>query len=348
MTHAQSTLGREIESLAEKYDTLRRKLQDHQLYARIREIERSSAPKELLDIISSYESCVAELKAHQIAMDSIVPAFKHASPKIATVERDFLVLENIVCYDADGNRFLHYPQLFVAKDIERQPDGKQINFTPYNAIATFEQMGMSLPPFPVSCAIVAELFKNKDDAEVRKVLLQYKDKGNGYGWHAQNTVVDWGGTQIIHHPQDHDFPVHGGTNNINAQQSRESEDSLIASTSFQQSRIVLSFERDGLENEPLKKALKKPVAVRYTKNLSGLREPVVLVEVGDFFGKTAYQWVSSSDETRAAWLGCNNSNFVLNAGSNLDVNYAARGVRLGSPRNMSEPSLASSGKSGAP
>ena len=268
---------------------------------------------------------------------------------VITNAADFLLLENIICVDADNKPFEKYDKLQVRKDIFRNGQNGQLNFTPYNAAVHCEQNGLFLPSFALTCNIVAALYQNKNNnAEAKKLLDMYKDKGNGNGWHAQNTVINWGTQEIIHYPRDADFPVHGGTNNINAQQSRESEDSLIASTSFQQSRIVLSFERDGLENEPLKKALKKPVAVRYTKNLSGLREPVVLVEVGDFFGKTAYQWVSSSDETRAAWLGCNNSNFVLNAGSNLDVNYAARGVRLGSPRNMSEPSLASSGKSGAP
>ena len=88
----------------------------------------------------------------------------------------------------------------MRKDIERDVNQNQISHTPYDWIIHLENKGLFLPSFALSCNILAALYSKRNGTEINKVLLQYKDKGNGNGWHAQNTIVDWGANKIIHYP----------------------------------------------------------------------------------------------------------------------------------------------------
>ncbi|MBN1793234.1 hypothetical protein JW826_06135, partial [Candidatus Woesearchaeota archaeon] len=206
---------------------------------------------------------------------------------------NFLKLENVKCTDSKGKVFEHYDALFVRKDIERDsnnPDNKtnQVNFTPYNATAHFESKGLFLPSFALSCNILAALYANKSDPEVAQVLMQYKNKGNGTGYHAQNTMVDWGAKKIIHYPNKDDYTSAGGNQVINSQKVR----------------TPLAFDNSGFSNATLEAALRNPNYREFIQNLSGMQNPDLLVEIGVHFVKPAYSWISSSNEKRAAWLGC--------------------------------------------
>ncbi|MEK6905868.1 MAG: hypothetical protein AABX24_05700, partial [Nanoarchaeota archaeon] len=146
-------------------------------------------------------------------------------------------------------------------------------------------------------------------------LDHYKDKGNGTGWHAQNTVINWGTQEIIHYTRDDDFPVHGGNTNINQSQARK----------------AFRFNKAGFSSTTLADALTKPEFKKYVQNLTGLNDPSVLVEIGQYFGQPAMVWVSSSNDTRAVWFGCYCNSFNLYANDNLKYGSAARGVRRSAP-----------------
>ena len=239
-------------------------------------------------------------EAPEPKLDPVVP------PRVSNA-KDYIVLENIVCRDADGKVFEQYPQLFVKKDIERGQNQEQISHTPYDWIPYLWDKGLFLPSFALSCNILAALYSRRNDPEIDKVLMQYKDHGPGYGWHAQNTVVDWGSNMIIHYPSKNS---QGGS--INAQRQAKE----------------LPFKRKGLKDMPLEKALKNDDFRGYIHNLTGLDTPETLVEIGEYFGKPAYVWTSTSKENRVAWLGCGSYIFDLNSGSGLYYDSAARGVRV--------------------
>jgi hypothetical protein len=230
---------------------------------------------------------------------------------------DFLKLENVNCIDSKGKVFEHYDALFVRKDIERDSNNSdnktnQVNFTPYNATVHFESKGLFLPSFALSCNILVALYANRSNADVAKVLSQYKDKGNGTGWHAQNTMVDWGTKRIIHYPIKGDYTSAGGSQDIN----------------LQKVRTTLAFDNSGFSNSTLEGALRNQNYREFIQNLSGMQNPDLLVEIGVHFVKPAYSWISSSNETRVAWLGCDANNFYLDTFNNLDIINAARGVSL--------------------
>ena len=236
------------------------------------------------------------------------------NPSVRSLE-DALVLENISCVDADGNVFERYDHLEVGNDIFRNSDGSQVSFTPYQAIAHCEEQGSFLPSFALTCNILAALYAHPNDAEARRILMQYRDKGNGYGWHAQNTVIDWNRRMIVHHPYDKDFPSYGGNKNVNQGRAQK----------------AFSFIPEGFGNITLEDALKREHFARYIRNLTGLRDPAVLVEIGKFFGKPARVRVPNNPEqatyTAATWLGCDYYYFDLCGNYNLYCNDATRRVR---------------------
>ena len=247
------------------------------------------------------------------------------SPTVTSID-DFIVLKDIRCVGADGNVFEQYDELHIAKDVVRQADGTHQSFTPYQAIVYFEQKGLFLPSMALSCNIVAALFQAAvekkgteyavKDAELKKVLDQYKDHGAGYGWQAQNTLIDWNRRKILHYPRDADFPQDGGRNNIN----------------LSRSSIGLSIPM-GIGEMHLVDALKNAEATKYVRNLTGLKDPAVLVQVGEYFRETARILTSFGLETRAARLGCNGVGFCLNASNFLYSTGAVRGVRFKSAKH---------------
>src|SRR3989338_4296350 len=234
-----------------------------------------------------------------------------------TSAADFLVLENIVCVGADKKIFERHDKLYVAKDVERNGNA-HVDFTPYEATTHFEKKGLFLPSFALSCNLVAALYQNRGKADVKKVLEQYKDHGAGYGWQAQNTVIDWERRKIIHYPHDKDFPEDGGNDKINA-------------ASVRRARTAFNFVADDFGDILLEEALQKREFSRYIRNLTGLKDPSILVEIGKYFGKPAKVWVAdnpeNADYTAAAWFGCGSSYLSLGRYGSLSSNSAARGVR---------------------
>ena len=255
---------------------------------------------------------------------------------------NFLPLGAISCVDADGKVSEQYANLAVSKDIFRN-GASQINFTPYQAIVYCEGKGLFSPNMALTCNIVTALFQHAVRLEAngtyttlnqnaKNVLDHYKDKGNGTGWHAQNTVINYGTQKIIHYPRDADFPNHGGTSNINASHQR-------IELPFEKIKKNGMFSRDNvLRNKTLEDGLKDVLITPFVKQLTGLADPSILIQIGQYFQKPAKVWfptdpVKAEDcnDTRAAWFGCGSYLFNLNTYSNLNSNNAARGVRRSAP-----------------
>jgi len=212
----------------------------------------------------------------------------------------------------------HYDRILVRKDIFRDEDGNQTNRTPYDHAVYCEQNGLFLPSIALSCNIVARLYALRADPTAAAVLQQYKDKGNGDGWHAQNTVINYGTEEVIHYPNASDFDQ---TQPVNASGSR----------------FALGFSKATLQDALLEDALRDAAAHRFVRQLTGLRDPSVLVEIGKHFGKPAKLWFpwngqvgSRYTQKHAAWFGCSDSDlFLLDCDLSFSSSLAARGVRRG-------------------
>ncbi len=246
------------------------------------------------------------------------------TPRVHDYDEKHLLIEEISSVDAEGNGIESHPQVWVMKDEFRNEKGEIMFFTPYQAIRHCEQEGYVLPPSQLTCAIVAACFLNKENAEAEKVLVQYRNHGNGNGLHVLNTLVDYGKAAIISYPQDADFPSLGGTDNVNHQYQK-----IVLPFEKTKKRRILSDLQ--LQSMNLEDGLKDELVSRFVRQYSGLPDPEVLVEVGKYFGKTAYALISPSNETQAAWFGCYSINLSLNGSGNLGGCGAARGVRFVAP-----------------
>ena len=259
--------------------------------------------------------------AEAMALIERLPRPKKTEPKnpeppsrISFSEGDFLTLEDLSCVDADGNVFESYDRLDVRKDIFRSGNA-QVSRTPYAHAVHCEEMGLFLPSFALTCNIVARLYERRSDAEIERVLQQYKDKGNGAGWHTQNTIIDFGSSKVIHYPSRSDF---------------NQKDPINSS----QPRTILPFVKDSLEDALLKDALRDVSTRGYVQQLTGLENPEVLIPIGEYFSHPAKVWFpwngkagKGFKEKRAAWFGCDGTFFNLGADFDLVMAIAARGVR---------------------
>ena len=259
--------------------------------------------------------------AEAMALIERLPRPKKTEPKnpeppsrVSFSEGDFLTLENISCVDAEGNIFERYDRLDVARDIFRSGNA-QVDRTPYNHAVHCEKNGLFLPSFALTCNIVARLYERRSDAEIERVLQQYKDKGNGAGWHTQNTIIDFGSSKVIHYPSRSDF---------------NQKDPINSS----QPRTILPFVKDSLEDALLKDALRDVSTRGYVQQLTGLENPEVLIPIGEYFSRPAKVWFpwngkagKGFKEKLAAWFGCSDALFNLYADVDLYCTLAARGVR---------------------
>ena len=232
-------------------------------------------------------------------------------------------LRDVRCVGSDGRVFEQYAELRVQSDVVREQNNTHRRFTPYQAITYFEGQQQFLPSMALSCNVLVALFKaavrKEDDgtyttldAHANQILDQYKDYGPGYGWQAQNTVVDWKGKEIIHYPHDDDFPEHGGTANINNTRQRNQK----------------SFNKKGFGDCTLEQACQNQNMHTFLQDFTGLENPAELGDIATYFGKTARVWISTEKQTRAAWLGyyISSDNFGLDANNYLSYSSAARGV----------------------
>jgi hypothetical protein len=243
-----------------------------------------------------------------------------ASPGIVGNAGDFLELQNIACHDHEGRIVEQYDVLQVKKDVERDESGSPILLTPYAAISHFEEQknGLFLPSLRLSYAILVRLYECKDaNSEARAVLDQYRNvpgqtvlTNNDWGWHVTNTVVDWKGKNIIHYPEDTDFPNNGGNNNVNSGKSNKM-------------RIGTTFS-----SEELKTRLQDTRHKALIQDLTGLKNPEILMDISEYFTKTARIWTPGTQNyTSGAWVGCYDDNFYIYVSNSLNGSAAVRGVR---------------------
>ena len=246
---------------------------------------------------------------------------------------NYVIVRDIECTDADGTVFDRHDELWIPKDVERteelDEDGnnKPKNFTPYNAIVHFEENDCFLPPVCVTLNYLVKIFdaaveRQEDgnyeilDEEFKKVLDRYHSIGEGnFSYHAQNSLVAYGTSEMIHYPKKEEFTSAGGSVDINV--GREN--------------IRLGFDKSELQDCLLLDGLKNKGIERFVRQYSGLVEPERLVDLGDY-----YSWLSGKDKpiklwfpwngkngkdftaTRASWVGCGSDSFNLGAYYDLD------------------------------
>lgn len=260
-------------------------------------------------------------------------------PLIGSLD-DFLVFHDIRCTDADGNVFENYPTLHVRKDVLRDVNGGQGCNGSYhdtlrlsNAIVYCEKNDFFLPSFALTCNVVAALYRaavrkkangtyTTLDDDLKKILDDYKNNKIGSpntGWHAQNTAINYGTGEIIHYPNAKDFR----------------QDLIINSSRL---RTSLNFSKETLYCQRLAVALNDPAHTHYVRQLTGLADPSILVELGQYFGKPtelAFPWDGQAgiyhNETSIGVFGSSGISLELLGGNDLGSPSAIRIVQAIQP-----------------
>ncbi len=227
---------------------------------------------------------------------------------------DCFLLKDISCVDASGNVFERYDTLAIQKDIFRNAQC-QIDLTSYNGAVHCEQQGLFLPSFALTCNIVAALCQNRNNVKAKKILDMYKDKGTGEGIYFQNTLINYATEDVIHCPLAADFDQ---TTAVNTARQRKQA----------------HFKKAALQSSLLEHALTDTAHTRYVKQLTGLADPALLVEIGKYFGSPARLWFPWNEQesatcthSYAAWFSCGSDGLNIYGSGNLSDSDAARGVR---------------------
>jgi len=121
---------------------------------------------------------------------------------------NWIELNDIECRwgSYSSERFEKYDTLYVAKDVMREKESREIykaNTSDANKILNMSSPTF-LPSFALTCNILVRLYELKEHRSAWEILKQYDQietkHGKDYGIHAQNTVVDFKNTKIIHYP----------------------------------------------------------------------------------------------------------------------------------------------------
>jgi hypothetical protein len=243
------------------------------------------------------------------------------SEKIASTTRKgifrdgYFILEDVKVFDADDNVIERYDRLEVMADVERDSGGERggsvIQHVPYIAALHCEEKGLFLPSIALSCVILSKLFILRDDSRFHRVLGQYKEihVGSGWGYHCQNSMIDWKRGKVIHYPSPEEY---GKKGNINSGK-----------------RVSLDFDKSNLRGIDLESALENESHRKFVRQLTGLQDPSILVEIGEHFEKIVYLWIPEEKaSTVTVWLGTSDS-LDLNINGSFNNYNAYRGVRIG-------------------
>ncbi len=314
-----------VSVISEKFGAYTKALTEAQNLAGRDELDADERRRfdELMQHLRKDEATAGLLSSEQrVGLDAVFDAHVQLSNVpfpacISKITQNYVVLNNIRPVDADDTVLWSHPKLYIPKNIIKDANGNHVNKTPYEWAVFFEQQeqnGWFLPSPADTCNILAVLFKNREDKEVRRVFMQYKDQGYGSGLHAQNGLVDFGVRQFIHYPNAADF---GKSGSVNAGRRR----------------TALSFDKFVLRSERLEDALRVPEKARYVRQWSCLKDPSVLVEIGEEYGNPARLWFpwnrknsTGYNKKMLAWVGHIADIFTLYASGNLSFYYATRGV----------------------
>jgi len=274
----QSELGKSIDDLCKQYDAARNAVLNHEYHKN----PQGAAPDCYLVLVEHYKDKLKAVRdsGFEVEEEKIAIGKKNfkVSQQLTVVDKKpisfsnssshYVSLQNICCRDANGNVFENYKEVHVDKNLTK---AVAQTFNYHDAVESFDEKtidGYFLPSFALTCNILEALYKCSIDTEAKNLLEEYwlnEDSDNNM--FLQNTIIDWETGSIAHYPKN---SFSGNGNSINAERKT--------------SRI--GFNPREILKGPIdcSGALDKPSNRRFFRNLTGLYEPNVLLEIADHFG----------------------------------------------------------------
>lgn len=230
--------------------------------------------------------------------------------------KQYLLIKNIRCTDADNRIIEQYDELLVAKEFTFPKSSIKGTTNTYDAIKTMEKKGMFLPSLALTCNILAALYENRNNEAADKLLKEYFNRKDDYEFVAQNTVVDWEKNKVIHYPRDDYFLNGYGGKNVNL--NRE--------------ETVRALNPKGFQNLDLEEAVCiSPFFEDYIKNSTGLQNPGILTWISRYYESRLSLWVNSMAKNDGSigttWIDHGTESLNINLFNYLSVGGIARGVK---------------------
>lgn len=238
---------------------------------------------------------------------------KNPVPK--PIDSNYISLDNISCINAYGDCMEHYDKIFIKTGLATTNKNRSSCFTLQGAVSFFERQkgDVFLPSCALTCNILAKLYELRHYEEMENLLLQYKNHGLNDGWHIQNTLINWGGEIIIHYPGFNEIPKKIKKREMN----------------YNRNCTTSGFALENFEDGPLKFLLKDPNLYGFIKSLTGLENPEILIDIGDYFRKPTRVWFPNPIKEKKpliAWIGCRHDNFDIYLCGGVNYSGPARGV----------------------
>ncbi len=235
---------------------------------------------------------------------------KSSEVKVSDYDEEYIMIENIKCYDADDNIVEQYDKILFMKDLIKSTGGSPKIFTQYQAYDHFnDKKGLFIPCFGLSCNIMAALL----GTEFEMLIDQYLTYTSPEHYHIQNTITDCKNNKIIHYPQKDDFKIYAEYCN-----PKELNKRIILDT----------YGYKG--SDDISQTLKSDDGYKFVKNLTLLKNPEVLIEIGKCFGRRIKIFYKPGGEIiGASWFSnCNELALVCSGNPSPVGGNCVRGVKL--------------------
>jgi len=226
--------------------------------------------------------------------------------KISNYNKNYLIAEDIICKDCNGNVFEKYEDLLIPKNLPREK-AESGNPSPYaetgnihKIVDMFEGTNKFLPSMALTFAITKACFNERNKHRgISKVLEQYTGNRCNYGIFLQNTFFETNNTcKIVHYPNKEDL-LNGWNYHDDAGEFRLGNSKKILNSKMNQinSRVELSGHGiggfDKAKNYFIEDLVKEESYRKHLTDLLGDEDFIgILKGLSKFLGKNNTQCIT--------------------------------------------------------
>ena len=285
-------LDARLEQLTEQYAAARDTLTAHPQFADYTTLV--DVPDDLGGLIRNYETASQALQRNGIPVASIVPK-RNGRVFVDANETNQIVIPNITLYDAEGNPWRTYDNVFLDSETAKDEAKNHLIKNQTEWINYWSERGKVLPSLPLWYAILERLHDAKHPG-LGSIIRDLKEN-----WLATSTLVDYGQSKVKH---DYGF---SGLQTISGK--------IPEGNHWLKDTLTQNQWRTAIQSLLLCKDVDKAVSV--------LQEAV---------GVPPYIWTASqrtqNSHQRAVWLSANTGRLYLGCDNGLTNRGRSRSVAL--------------------
>jgi len=219
----------------------------------------------------------------------------------------YLIMKDLEVYDEIGNIDERYDELLVADSCMVAHEESNI-LSLKESIVLCEQKGGFLPSAAMTFHILERLYNERDEHFFDTILDQYNYSNvDDVPMYVQNTILDCKRDYICHYPEELDN---------------------VAEVNLERNRSLYEFRFEGLNSFVIEEGLKDIHKERLIKQITGLKNLEVIIEIGKYFNKEAVMRLPepAAQGICPVTIGCGEDTFVIDASGSSGARLV-RGVK---------------------